>query len=191
MLIIFVALFLSSCANRQEISLDDSIEELVWDSDEIVEDTMCDCHKNPYIDDVEGDPNFFKKIKEGDTDAFEIFYLYTTRTYKREDILNVIKYALLLEKKYHYSHGFNRATGGYLMLYEIDSHLSARDKERLVLYCWKSYYVYHDLASVYTLKKVYKGDLDPSMRDEEQYKICDSIIKTRREMCCRNIEKNE
>ena len=66
-----------------------------------------------------------------------------------------------------------------------------KHKKKLKLYCWKSYYRYKKLVSVYRLLDVFKGGLDPSMRDEEQYKICDSIIKTRREMCCRNIEKNE
>jgi len=29
------------------------------------------------------------------------------------------------------------------------------------------------------LRDIYKGNLDPSMQDEEQYQICDSIINTR------------
>ena len=169
---------LSSCTNRQVIapydSVEDTTEELIIQNESREE--CVDCWKNPYVDDVEGDPCFFKKIESGDTDAFEIFYRYTTYTYKRGDILNIIKYALLLEKKYHYSCGYNRATGGYLMLYKKDLHLSDSDKKKLVLYCWKSYNVYHDLASVYTLRHIYKGGLDPSMQDEEQYKICDSII---------------
>ena len=183
------ALQLSSCTNRQVTVPDSSIEDL---SDEPItiqsesdENEQCeDCWRNPYVDDVEGDPDFFKKIENGDTNAFEIFYQYTTYTYKREDISKVIKYALLLEKKYHYTYGYHYAAEGYVLLYEKDHHLSDSDKKKMVSYCWKSYYRDNNLKSMYRLRDIYKGGLDPymqDMQDEEQYKICDSIINTRRE----------
>ena len=89
--LVITALQLSSCTNRQETVPDGSIEDL---SDEPItiqsesdENEQCeDCWENPYVDDVEGDPDFFKKIENGDTNAFIIFYQYTTYTYKREDI---------------------------------------------------------------------------------------------------------
>ena len=183
------ALQLSSCTNRQVTVPDSSIEDL---SDEPItiqsesdENEQCeDCWRNPYVDDVEGDPDFFKKIENGDTNAFMIFYQYTTYTYKREDISKVIKYALLLEKKYHYTYGYHYAAEGYVLLYEKDHHLSDSDKKKMVSYCWKSYYKDNNLMSMYRLRDIYKGGLDPymqDMQDEEQYKICDSIINTWRE----------
>ena len=177
------ALQLSSCTNRQvtvpDSSIEDTTDELIIQSEsgEVCED----CWRNPYVDDVEGDPDFFKKIENGDTNAFMIFYQYTTYTYKREDISKLIKYALLLERKYHYTYGYHYAAEGYVLLYEKDHHLSDSDKKKMVSYCWKSYYKYNNLVSVYRLRNIYKGGLDPNMQDEEQYKICDSIIKTWRE----------
>lgn len=183
--LIITALLLSSCTNRQETvtdgSIEDTIDELIIQSDSGEYEECEDCWKNPYIEDVEGDPDFFKKIENGDTNAFEIFYLYTTYTYKREDISNIIKYALLLGNKYHYSYGYHYAAEGYVMLYEKEQHFSESDKKRLVSYCWISYYKDNKLKSVYRLRDIYKGDLDPSMQDEEQYKICDSIINTWKE----------
>jgi hypothetical protein len=186
--LIITALQLSSCTNRQETAPDGSIEdttdELIIQSDS-GENVECDCWKNPYVDDVEGDPDFFKKIENGDTNAFEIFFLYTTYTYKREDISNVIKYALLLGNKYHYSYGYHYAAEGYVLLYEKEHHLSDSDKKRLLSYCWKSYYKDNKLKSMYRLRDIYKGGLDPSMQDEGQYQICDSIINTWKEKCSR------
>ena len=185
-LILFLAitvLQLSSCTNRQvtvpDSSIEDTTDELIIQSEsgEVCED----CWRNPYVDDVEGDPDFFKKIENGDTNAFMIFYQYTTYTYKREDISKVIKYALLLERKYHYTYGYHYAAEGYVLLYEKDHHLSDSDKKKMVSYCRKSYYKYNNLMSVYRLRNIYKGGLDPNMQDEEQYQICDSIIKTWRE----------
>jgi len=179
------ALQLSSCTNRQVTVPDSSIEdtdEPITIQSESDENEQCeDCWRNPYVDDVEGDPDFFKKIENGDTNAFMIFYQYTTYTYKREDISKVIKYALLLERKYHYTYGYHYAAEGYVLLYEKDHHLSDSDKKKMVSYCRKSYYKYNNLVSVYRLRNIYKGGLDPNMQDEEQYKICDSIIKTWRE----------
>lgn len=179
------ALLLSSCTNRQVTVPDSSIEdtdEPITIQSESDENEQCeDCWRNPYVDDVEGDPDFFKKIENGDTNAFMIFYQYTTYTYKREDISKVIKYALLLERKYHYTYGYHYAAEGYVLLYEKDHHLSDSDKKKMVSYCRKSYYKYNNLVSVYRLRNIYKGGLDPNMQDEEQYKICDSIIKTWRE----------
>lgn len=176
---------LSSCTNRQVTVPDSSIEdtdEPITIQSESDENEQCeDCWRNPYVDDVEGDPDFFKKIENGDTNAFMIFYQYTTYTYKREDISKVIKYALLLERKYHYTYGYHYAAEGYVLLYEKDHHLSDSDKKKMVSYCRKSYYKYNNLVSVYRLRNIYKGGLDPNMQDEEQYKICDSIIKTWRE----------
>ena len=177
------ALQLSSCTNRQvtvpDSSIEDTTDELIIQSEsgEVCED----CWRNPYVDDVEGDPDFFKKIENGDTNAFMIFYQYTTYTYKREDISKLIKYALLLERKYHYTYGYHFAAEGYVLLYEKDHHLSDSDKKKMVSYCWKSYYKYNNLVSVYRLRNIYKGGLDPSLQDEGQYQICDSIIKTWRE----------
>lgn len=183
--LIITALQLSSCTNRQEAvpdgSIEDTTDELIIQS-ESGEDVECeDCWRNPYVEDVEGDPFFFKKIENGDTNAFEIFYRYTTYTYKREDISNVIKYALLLGNKYHYSYGYYYAAEGYVLLYEKEHHLSDSDKKRLVSYCWSSYYKDNRLKAVYRLRDIYKGGLDPSMRDEEQFQICDSIINTWKE----------
>lgn len=179
------ALQLSSCTNRQVTVPDSSIEdtdEPITIQSESDENEQCeDCWRNLYVDDVEGDPDFFKKIENGDTIAFMIFYQYTTYTYKREDISKVIKYALLLERKYHYTYGYHYAAEGYVLLYEKDHHLSDSDKKKMVSYCRKSYYKYNNLVSVYLLRNIYKGGLDPNMQDEEQYKICDSIIKTWRE----------
>lgn len=177
------ALQLSSCTNRQvtvpDSSIEDTTDELIIQSEsgEVCED----CWRNPYVDDVEGDPDFFKKIENGDTNAFMIFYQYTTYTYKREDISKLIKYALLLERKYHYTYGYHYAAEGYYLLYERDRHLSDSDKKKMVSYCWKSYYNHDKLESVFILKSLYRGGLDPNMQDEEQYQICDSIIKTWRE----------
>lgn len=183
--LIITALLLSSCTNRQETvpdgSIEDTTDELIIQSDSGEYEECEDCWENPYIEDVEGDPDFFKKIENGDTNAFEIFYLYTTYTYKREDISNVIKYALLLGNKYHYSYGYHYAAEGYVMLYEKEQHFSESDKKRLVSYGWISYYKDNKLKSVYRLRDIYKGGLDPSMQDEEQYKICDSIINTWKE----------
>ena len=65
--LIITALQLSSCTNRQETAPDGSIEdttdELIIQSDS-GENVECDCWKNPYVDDVEGDPDFFKKNRE-------------------------------------------------------------------------------------------------------------------------------
>lgn len=188
-LILFLAitaLQLSSCTNRQVTVPDSSIEDL---SDEPItiqsesdENEQCEgCRRNPYVDDVEGDPDFFRKIENGDTNAFETFCRYTEHTYKREDISKLIKYALLLERKYHYTYGYHYAAEGYYLLYERDRHLSDSDKKKMVSYCWKSYYNHDKLESVFILKSLYRGGLDPNMQDEEQYKICDSIIKTWRE----------
>lgn len=179
-----IALQLSSCTNRQETatngSIEDTTDELIIQSDS-GENVECDCWKNPYVDDVEGDPDFFKKIENGDTNSFVILYLYTTYTYKREDISNVIKYALLLGNKYHYSYGYHYAAEGYVLLYEKEHHFSDSDKKRLVSYCWRSYYKDNKIKSVYRLRDIYKGGLDPSMQDDEQYQICDSIINTWKE----------
>ncbi len=179
------ALQLSSCTNRQVTApngfIEDTTCELIIQS-ECGENEECEeCWKNPYVEDVEGDPDFFKKIGNGDTVAFEIFYRYTTYTYKREDISNVIKYALLLGNKYHYSYGYHYAAEGYVLLYEKDHHLSDSNKRKLVSYCWKSYYKDCNLKSMYRLRDIYKGGLDPSMQDEGQYQICDSIINTWKE----------
>lgn len=192
-LLVIPALLLTSCAHHQETSCDSSIDDemMVNESGSYDEEVDCEWRRNPYVDDVEGDPNLFKKIEKGDTDAFMIYYNYTSYTYKREDISNVIKYALLLENKYHYSYGYHCAAEGYVLLYEKEHHLSDSEKKKLVLYCWKSYHKYNKLESVYRLRDIYKGGFDPSMQDEEQYKICDSIIETRREMWRRNGEKKE
>ena len=184
-LLVIPVLLLTSCTNRQAAapngSIEDTAEKLIIQSESEENEECEDCWKNPYVDDVEGDPDFFKKIENGDTDAFEIFYRYTTYTYEREDILNVIKYALLLGNKYHYSYGYHYAAEGYVLLYENYHYLSDSDKKKLVSYCWKSYYKDNKLKSVYRLRNIYKGGLDPSMQDEEQYKICDSIINTWKE----------
>ena len=184
-LLVIPVLLLTSCTNRQAAapngSIEDTAEKLIIQSESEENEECEDCWKNPYVDDVEGDPDFFKKIENGDTDAFEIFYRYTTYTHKREDILNVIKYALLLGNKYHYSYGYHYAAEGYVLLYENYHYLSDSDKKKLVSYCWKSYYKDNKLKSVYRLRNIYKGGLDPSMQDEEQYKICDSIINTWKE----------
>ena len=187
--LVITALQLSSCTNRQATFPDgyveDTTEELIWDDDIQCEsggDEVCeDCWKNPYVDDIEGDPDIFKKIENGDTNAFETFYQYTTYTYKREDISKLIKYALLLEKKYHYTYGYHYAAEGYVLLYENYHYLSDSDKKKMVSYCRKSYYKYNNLMSVYRLRNIYKGGLDPNMQDEEQYQICDSIINTWKE----------
>ena len=183
--LVITTLQLSSCTNRQVTApngtIEDTTEELIIHSESGETEECEDCWKNPYVDDVEGDPDFFKKIENGDTDAFEIFYRYTTYTYKHEDILNVIKYALLLGNKYHYSYGYHYAAEGYVLLYENYHYLSDSDKKKLVSYCWKSYYKDNKLKSVYLLRNIYKGGLDPSMQDDEQYKICDSIINTWKE----------
>ena len=183
--LVITTLQLSSCTNRQVTApngtIEDTTDELIIQSEGGENEECEDCWKNPYVDDVEGDPDFFKKIENGDTDAFEIFYRYTTYTYEREDILNVIKYALLLGNKYHYSYGYHYAAEGYVLLYENYHYLSDSDKKKLVSYCWKSYYKDNKLKSVYRLRNIYKGGLDPSMQDEEQYKICDSIINTWKE----------
>lgn len=183
--LVITALQLSSCTNRQgtdpNASIEDTTDEFIIQSDSGENEECEDCWKNPYVDDVEGDPDFFKKIKDGDTDAFMIYFMYTTYTYKREDISNVIKYALLLGNKYHYSYGYHFAAEGYVMLYEKDHHLSDSNKRKLVSYCWKSYHKYNKLESVYRLRDIYEGGLDPSMQDEEQYRICDSIINTWKE----------
>ena len=107
--------------------------------------------------------------------------MYPAYTHKREDILNVIKYALLLENKYHYSDGYHYAAEGYVLLYEKEHQLSDSEKKKLVSYCWKSYQKDNKLKSVYRLKEIYKGELDPSMQDDKQYQICDSIINTWKE----------
>ena len=184
-LLVIPVLLLTSCINRQAAapngSIEDTAEKLIIQSESEENEECEDCWKNPYVDDVEGDPDLFKKIENGDTDAFEIFYRYTTYTYEREDILNVIKYALLLGNKYHYSYGYHYAAEGYVLLYENYHYLSDSDKKKLVSYCWKSYYKDNKLKSVYRLRNIYKGGLDPSMQDEEQYKICDSIINTWKE----------
>ena len=184
-LLVIPVLLLTSCTNRQAAapngSIEDTAEKLIIQSESEENEECEDCWKNPYVDDVEGDPDFFKKIENGDTDAFEIFYRYTTYTYKHEDILNVIKYALLLGNKYHYSYGYHYAAEGYVLLYENYHYLSDSDKKKLVSYCWNSYYKDNKLKSVYRLRNIYKGGLDPSMQDEEQYKICDSIINTWKE----------
>ena len=180
--LIIAAFQVSSCTHHQETSYDSSIEELIIQSESRENEECEDCWKNPYVDDVEGDPDFFKKIQDGDTDAFWVFYQYTTYTHKRKDILNVIKYALLLEKEYHYSYGYHYAAEGYVLLYEKEHHFSDSEKKKLVSYCWKSYYTYNKLVSVYRLRDIYKGGLDPSMQDEEQYQICDSIINTWKEI---------
>ena len=184
-LLVIPVLLLTSCTNRQAAapngSIEDTAEKLIIQSESEENEECEDCWKNPYVDDVEGDPDFFKKIENGDTDAFEIFYRYTTYTYEREDILNVIKYALLLGNKYHYSYGYHYAAEGYVLLYENYHYLSDSDKKKLVSYCWNSYYKDNKLKSVYRLRNIYKGGLDPSMQDEEQYKICDSIINTWKE----------
>ena len=181
--LVIIALQLSSCTNRQEAIPDGSIEDttdefLVIQGDSGEYERCEGCWKNPYVEDVEGDPDFFEKIENGDTTAFEIFFLYAAYTHKREDISNVIKYALLLGNKYHYSYGYHYAAEGYVLLYEKEHHLSDPDKKRLVSYCWKSWYKDNNLKSVYRLRDIYKGGLVPSMLDEEQYKICDSIINT-------------
>ena len=134
------ALQLSSCTNRQVTVPDSSIEglsdELIIIQSESDENEQCeDCWRNPYVDDVEGDPDFFRKIENGDTNAFETFCRY----------------------------------------------ISDSDKKKMVSYCWKSYYNHDKLESVFILKSLYRGGLDPNMQDEEQYQICDSIIKTWRE----------
>jgi len=54
-----------------------------------------------------------------------------------------------------------------------------------VSYCWKSYYKDKKLESVYRLRNIYKGGLGPSMQDDEQYHICDSIINTWKKKSCR------
>ena len=188
-----VFLFLS-CSNHQESlsdrSFEDTVQDSVWYSSES-EETKCDCWENPYIDDVENDPDFFRKIECGDTDAFEIFYRYATYTNKREDIFKVIQYALLLEKKYQYSHGYHIAADGYVLLYENYHHLTDSDKKKLVLYYWKSYYKHDRLKSMYHLRIIYNGDLDPSMKDEEQYKICDSIFNSCLERNRKRREENK
>lgn len=183
--LVITALLLSSCTNRQVTvpndSIEDTTDEFIIQSDSGENEECEDCWRNPYVEDVEGDPDFFKKIKDGDTDAFMIYFMYTTYTYKREDISNVIKYALLLGNKYHYSYGYHCAAEGYVLLYEKDHHLSDSNKRKLVSYCWKSYHKYNKLESVYRLRNIYKGGLDPSMQDEEQYRICDSIINAWKE----------
>lgn len=102
--LIITTLQLFSCTNRQETvpdgSIEDTTDELLVIQGDSGEYERCEgCWENPYVEDVEGDPDFFKKIENGDTNAFETFYQYTTYTYKREDISKLIKYALLLEKK--------------------------------------------------------------------------------------------
>ena len=183
--LVIAAFMLFSCTNRQVTvpngSIEDPTEELIIQSESGENEECEDCWKNPYVDDVEGDPFFFKKIENGDTDAFMIYYMYTTYTHKREDISNVIKYALLLGNKYHYSYGYHYAAEGYVLLYEKEHHFSDSEKKKLVSYCWKSYYKDNKLKSVYRLRDIYKGGLDPSMQDEEQYRICDSIINTWKE----------
>lgn len=190
--LVITALQLSSCTNRQETdpnaSIEDTTDEFIIQSDSGENEECEDCWRNPYVDDVEGDPDFFKKIKDGDTDAFMIYFMYTTYTYKREDISNVIKYALLLGNKYHYSYGYHCAAEGYVMLYEKDHHLSDSNKRKLVSYCWKSYHKCNKLESVYRLRNIYKGGLDPSMQDEEQYRICDSIINAWKERSSLRLE---
>ena len=184
--LVIAAFMLFSCTNRQVTvpngSIEDPTEELIIQSESGENEECEDCWKNPYVDDVEGDPFFFKKIENGDTDAFMIYYMYTTYTHKREDISNVIKYALLLGNKYHYSYGYHYAAEGYVLLYEKEHHFSDSEKKKLVSYCWKSYYKDNKLKSVYRLRDIYKGGLDPSMQDEEQYQICDSIINTWKEI---------
>lgn len=179
------ALQLSSCTNCQgtvpNASIEDTADELIIQSESGENEECEDCWKNPYVEDVEGDPDFFKRIEDGDTDAFQIYYWYSTYTPEHEDILRFIRYALLLEKKYHYSYGYHFAAEGYVMLYEKDHHLSDSNKRKLVSYCWKSYHKYNKLESVYRLRDIYKGGLDPSMQDEGQYQICDSIINTWKE----------
>jgi hypothetical protein len=193
--LVITTLQLSSCTNRQVTApngtIEDTTEELIIQSESGENEECEECWKNPYVDDVEGDPDFFKKIENGDTDAFEIFYRYTTYTYEREDILNVIKYALLLGNKYHYSYGYHFAAEGYVLLYENYHYLSDSDKKKLVSYCWNSYYKDNKLKSVYRLRNIYKGGLDPSMQDEEQYKICDSIINTWKERYRIRLEENK
>ena len=194
--LVITALQLSSCTNRQEAvpdgSIEDTTDELLVIQGDSGEYERCEgCWENPYVEDVEGDPDFFKKIENGDTNAFETFYQYTTYTYKREDISKLIKYALSLERKYHYTYGYHYAAEGYVLLYEKDHHLSDSDKKKMVSYCWKSYYKYNNLMSVYRLRNIYKGGLDPNMQDEEQYQICDSIINTWEERYRMRQEKNK
>lgn len=182
-LLVTPALLLTSCAHHHEKSYDSSLEYemMIQEPSAYDEEVDYEWRRNPYVDDVEGDPNLFKKIEKGDTDAFMIYYNYTSYTYKREDISNVIKYALLLGNKYHYSYGYHCAAEGYVLLYEKEHHLSDSEKKKLVLYCWKSYHKYNKLESVYRLRNVFKGGLDPSMQNEEQYRICDSIINAWKE----------
>ena len=185
--IIIVALSISSCVHHQETIKEGTIHDTTNDTialnnqeqdipNENVVEQECDCSPNPYASDIECDPNIFRKIENGDTNAFELYYNYSAYTYNRGVIINVIKYSLLLAEKHHYIYGYNRAYESYVRLYEIDGSLSDTDKKKLVSYCWKSYHIYNDIAAMYRLRSIYRGDLDSSLRDIEQYKLCDSII---------------
>lgn len=188
LLIITVAFQLSSCGHRQDTFKDVAILDEANDtialtnqnqdiSNEYSMEEGCSFSSNPYAKYIENDPSFFRKIENGDTDAFELYYCYTAYTYNREEIINVIKYSLLLAEKYHYIYGYNRVYESYVRLYEIDGSLSDADQKKLVSYCWKSYNIYRDIAAVYRLLSIYRGDLIPTLQDIDQYKYCDSIIK--------------
>ena len=184
--IIIVTIPMSSCVRQQEAFKDGAIMDTpddtfaLNDQDKDISDgngmEQDYCCPNPYAIAIEADPNIFKKIENGDTNAFELYYNYSAYTYNREEIMNVIKYSLLLAEKYHYRYGYNRTYESYVRLYEIDGWLSDTDKMKLVSYCWKSYHLYNDIAAVYRLRSIYQGDFDPSLQDANRYKYCDSII---------------
>ena len=198
-----MALQLSSCVHHQESlkngdprdTTDDTIGLFSQGQDisnESGEEQECGCRPNPYASDIEGIPNIFGKIDNGDTDAFELFYNYSTYTYNHEDIIKVIKYSLLLAEKYHYSYGYNHAYESYVRLYEIDGRLSDIDKKKLVSCCWNSYHIYNDLAAVYRLRDISRGRLGFS-QNIDLYKHCDSIINFWKEksLQSRNVEKKQ
>jgi len=79
--LIITALQLSSCTNRQEAvpdgSIEDTTDELLVIQGDSGEYERCEgCWKNPYVDDVEGDPDFFKKIENGDTNALSVYHIH-------------------------------------------------------------------------------------------------------------------
>ena len=66
--LVITTLQLSSCTNRQVTApngtIEDTTEELFIQSESGENEECEECWKNPYVDDVEGDPDFFKKIRK-------------------------------------------------------------------------------------------------------------------------------
>ena len=199
--IIILALQLSSCVHHPETIVDwviqdtsdivddsqlncDTVEFAInCDTVELAVEECCCCGRRDHIhyaNTIKNDPNFFRKIENGDTVAFVLFSKYIQDYTKREDVIKLIKYALLLAEKYHYTMGYHYAYWGYFKLYYLEHKLSDTDKKKLESYCWKSYEVYNDLAGIYELRHIYKGLLDPSWQDSVQYQYCDSIINHRK-----------